>query len=995
MRKYALLGAVLVIAGAQAQINNTGAAGKLARAEAMAAQGNCIGALDVLRTVDFDALTPDEAAAMRFRQALYTYRTGRYADAMAAFGAFCRDYPWSPLYQRAMLGVADCRYAQADYAAALEDYRRCSAEALPDADAARMWYRSGVSALECGHKAQARAAFNAAARYSDTRTQALFCLGRMEFEEGNYSAARECFRDLNTNVPPADMADFYLARIELVEGNWSKALAAAKQMLRRVPHDKDVEAEMNRVAGEASFRLGQKAEAVAYLKKYIGAVSEPAPTALYILGVEDFAAGRYDDAFYRFLPVTERGTGALRQSAYLYAGQCLLERGDASAAILAFDKAAKATDDPEVREAAFYNYAVAKFAGADVPFASASQTFEEFLRLYPSGPYSDRVASYLAAGYMADNDYRRALGRINSVASPSPAILRAKQRVLYTLGLEAVRADRLDEARKYLDEAAALSRHDAAIAAEVTLARAELLAAEGKAAEAAAQYQLYLRMADKNAPNRPQALYGLAYALYNTGNASRAAVYFTEAQQVLAAAEAKADALNRLGDIRFALSDFEGADAYYASAYAANPAAGDYATLNAARMKGYMRDYEGKLRLLEAFGKDFGNSALMPDALLETTQAQISLGRNDAALDTYRALIARYPQTAQGRRGYLQMAMTLLDMEPLADAEKAYRSVISLYPTSDEAVQAASLLKTMYVSQGRADEYLRFMASVGGAPAVSTDDAEALSYESALAAWKKNSDTRQLEAFAVKYPSSKHTPGALGILLAKAEKEGDKARTRALAAQILSDFPDSRAAEQALRVQAEAAYAAGDLPQALERWQTLASKASDATTVTTARTGVMRTARDMADYTTAESAADAILASTEGSDVVSEARFTKALALNSRGQSKEATDIWLELAKNPADLFGAKGAYEAADALNESGDRKRALDIAQKLTRSGSPHRYWVARAFILISDIYSAQGKTFEAREYLEALRDNYPGKETDIFMMIESRLDGENVSE
>ena len=42
-----------------------------------------------------------------------------------------------------------------------------------------------------------------------------------------------------------------------------------------------------------------------------------------------------------------------------------------------------------------------------------------------------------------------------------------------------------------------------------------------------------------------------------------------------------------------------------------------------------------------------------------------------------------------------------------------------------------------------------------------------------------------------------------------------------------------------------------------------------------------------------------------------------------------------------------------------------------------------------MLSDAYKAQNKEFEARQYLEALRDNYPGSEPDIFMMIGSRLD------
>lgn len=64
------------------------------------------------------------------------------------------------------------------------------------------------------------------------------------------------------------------------------------------------------------------------------------------------------------------------------------------------------------------------------------------------------------------------------------------------------------------------------------------------------------------------------------------------------------------------------------------------------------------------------------------------------------------------------------------------------------------------------------------------------------------------------------------------------------------------------------------------------------------------------------------------------------------------------------------------------------MRVASDLVASGTPHAYWLARGFIIISDLYAAQGKKFEAREYLDALRQNYPGTESDIFMMIEERL-------
>ena len=53
-----------------------------------------------------------------------------------------------------------------------------------------------------------------------------------------------------------------------------------------------------------------------------------------------------------------------------------------------------------------------------------------------------------------------------------------------------------------------------------------------------------------------------------------------------------------------------------------------------------------------------------------------------------------------------------------------------------------------------------------------------------------------------------------------------------------------------------------------------------------------------------------------------------------------------------------------------------------------TPHAYWLARSFILLSDLYSTQGKKMEAKQYLLSLQHNYEG-EDDIAEMIERRLD------
>ena len=40
-----------------------------------------------------------------------------------------------------------------------------------------------------------------------------------------------------------------------------------------------------------------------------------------------------------------------------------------------------------------------------------------------------------------------------------------------------------------------------------------------------------------------------------------------------------------------------------------------------------------------------------------------------------------------------------------------------------------------------------------------------------------------------------------------------------------------------------------------------------------------------------------------------------------------------------------------------------------------STHTYWVAKAFILLSDVYVAKNNVYQAKETLKSVVENYPG--------------------
>ena len=862
-----------------------------------------------------------EACNRGLKEAAALFDEGCYAEARQLFISLSNKNIATPIANEARAGAADCLYALGSYSDALDEYSLVDTDVLTPYQSALLSLRAGICAYEAGKYDEAKKFLSGAVGEDALRSDARFYLGVIEFDEGNFDAARAALSLVNTNSAPGNRAPYYLAQIDFAQGQWSKALGQARTILGRTGEANN--AEMLRIAGESLYRLGKKADGLEYLRKYLSINDNPVASAQYLVGLSDYEDGNYSSALELLTPVTEKADGALRQSAYFYIGQIFLRRGDDSAALMAFDKAAGANDDPQVREAAYYNYAVALLHGGSVPFKSSAETLENFLKEYPDGPYSSRVAASLAQGYLAEKNYGQALELINRISEPTPPQLTVKQRALYSLAWQEIIANNTSKAEEYITQASAIKGTSRELTNEINLLEGRILADKGLNSKAIDSYRKYLNNAPASAANRKTAEYGLAYALYSSGKRAEAEKIFkqlsTESQGAVLA-----DVYNRLGDLRYAADDFKTAADYYEKAFDANPANGDAAMFNRARMLGYQRDYTGKLSTLNSFCSRYPNSLLMPEALLETSQAQISLGRNNEAIVTYRKLIKDYPSTAACRKAYLQMAMTLLDAGHRDEAMEAYRDVISFYPTSDEAAQASALLKNMYMEDGRGTEYLAFVRSVENAPAIAPEDVEDIAHASAVA----------------------------------------------------------------LEAEAQELYDKDMLPEALEKWLEVEQTTTDEALLLKARLGQMRVCRDTGDNQAAIAKADQIIASDPDAAVHSEAVFTKACALDYEGNTQEAIDLWLTLTGNASDLYVAKSAYHAAEAMHGLNQHEKALKHAQAFVQSGSKQHYWVARGFILISDIYKAEGKEFEAKEYLEALRDNYPGDETDIITMIESRL-------
>ncbi len=439
-----------------------------------------------------------------------------------------------------------------------------------------------------------------------------------------------------------------------------------------------------------------------------------------------------------------------------------------------------------------------------------------------------------------------------------------------------------------------------------------------------------------------------------------------------------------LADALYARGDLQGANEAYTAALRTD--LGNNRGL-ALYGKGYalcgMNRYKQALPLfLEASSTTTLSAPLRADARLRAADCRLYEGETAAARDEYAAIARtndvgadyaawRYATILglqNDRKGKITQLESLVKKSDsrwtpaiLSDLAAAYmdqkdvnaalpllRRLVSDFPSTEQGIAADQELRTIYAGRGELPEYAEFLRSVSSPFSMNRNEVEQLTFTAAADIFNSSGNIERL----VKY---------------------------------LADFPAGLNSTEAHYMVARGYEEAGDNHRALEHYRIL-DKSNNAEYRNAARIGVMRNAtdpRERLEYSR-------LVAGSGGLEpgVNQEARFIMASALKETGSGKQAAEIWEDLAGNPANLYGARSAVALAEYLSESGNNLRAEKVLDDFIDSSTPHSYWLARGYILLSDIYSSNGKKYLARQYLETLRENYPGKEPEIFDMIAKRL-------
>lgn len=823
-------------------------------------------------------------------------------------------------------------------------------------------------------------------RPSEYQTRGAYYYAYCMYKLGTYDKALPALLELETNKTYSKTIPYYIVQVYYAKGDYEQVTTRAAKLLSEQPNNHN-NAELHRMLGEIAFQNRDYQSAVSHLKTYetlLGKAKAEAQESkskkgnekednapyelvrndVYLLGASYYHLKDYQQAI-NYLRKVEVKRDSLSESVYLCLGHAFMQQGNIEQAKQNYLAAYQSGLNSTVREEALYNYALTTYQSSSA-LGESVNAFTDFLKQYPGSKYEDNILALLSDAFRQSKNYEAALKALESIESPNRKLLEAKQFLRYQLAIDSYLQGQYQKASDWFTAVIDDPVGGLALKTETYYLRAETDYALGRYEDCAKDLKaFYASSKAKDSPNLSKAKYLSGYNHFALKNYPSAKADFEDYLKVIMSTDPTyADALNRLGDCAFNARAFNEAINYYQRAIDYQSTAGDYSYFQKGYAEGLQRNYSAKIKTMQALVSRYPKSDYADDALYEIARTYLIKEDERAALQAYEQLLASYPRSEQTRKSCLERAMLYTNLGETDKAIAAYKQTIERFPATEEAYTALSGLEALYVETNQVDQYVAYSKTLGKYHMTSSFREDSLRYTAHYLA-------------AVNYYKTKDYEKALKEYKALTTITGNPYMVEAL----------TRAAE--------ISYDKASYKEALGYFRQLIPIAPSRDNLNMARLGVLRCQYNLNDTEATIAIATDILEDEPVSESMRlEALYDRAKAYMAKKQYGQAIVDWTPLAEEVRTAQGAEAKYQLANCAYQLGAYDNAEQEIMSFAEMNTQHQYWLAKSLILLADINQEKGDTFQARQYLLTLLNNYRAND-DILTIVHQRLQALDAAE
>jgi TolA-binding protein len=902
-----------------------------------------------------------------------------HPDATMRFEKFIGTYPQNAQVNDACFELGKLQLTNKEYNKALKSFEKVDRFELTEEQQNEYYFKVGYAYFKTDNLKKARENFALLIdKPNKYNIPANYYYAHIAYSEKNYETALKHFEQVSTDETFRDVVNYYIVQIYALQGRYDELLAKSLPLLE-MGSDKKT-AEIARLTADAYFHQKEYKTSLKYFNQYLD--SKPtsvSPVDNYEIAFANYKNGNYPQAI-KYFQLVATGQDSLSQNAYYHLGDCYIKTNQKRFAFNAFNSAFKIKADPALTEEALFNYAKLAVELSYNPYNEAVNALQEYLNKYPESVRRDELYGYLADLYLLTKNYKNALTSIQQIKKRNTRLDAAYQKIAYYRGVELFNETDYDGSILLFAQSRDLTS-DNSIKALSSYWSGEAYYRTARWDKAVDAFNKFL--VTPGATSQPYfstADYNIGYCYFKKKDYSKAAASF---RKYLSGRKTDikmtADANLRLGDCYFMTKDYSTATEYYQKAAASKVTDADYAMYQAGISYGVQGDMENKIATLRKMLTSYSKSNYTDDALYEIGLTYNVLNRDGDALTYFQRVVKEFPNSTYVKKSLLKTGLIYFNQNRNEEALATLKRVAKDYPGTPEAKEALSSIKSIYVEMNQVDEYVDFTKEVPQGD-ISRSEQDSLTYIAAENQYMNGNCDKANTGF-TKY-ISKFPEGSFileaNFYKAECDFRSQKFDQALKSYEFIMSQQRSRFTSNAAARTAQIHHTRNNYEAALESYIRLEETADQPGMIINAVAGQMQCNYALKRYGLAIQSAQKLLPLDKLTEnLATEAHFTIARSAYELGNAELARKEFEETAKLSKNEMAAEAEYMLAQLEFENAK----YDVCEKsifaLSENYASYDYWVAKGFLLLSDVYVKKGNTFQAKQTLQSIIDNYEGKD------------------
>ena len=877
-----------------------------------------------------------------------------------------------PRRQMMSYHLAKFYFNKEDFSSAIDYYERAGLDNLSNVEIADAKFEKAYCYFNLKQFNEAKPLFDEIHQMPESKyyMPANYYYGFISYIDRQYNEALKAFKLVETHEDYKGVVPYYIAEIFYFQGKKEEALKYGESVLSR-GGTLYYEKELKLLLGQLWFEKKNFQKAMPLLQDYVNSSDKVSKEVMYELSYCYYESNQLNKAIEGFKQLSSEKDSMGQNSMYLL-GDCYLRTGQKANARTAFQYCAYNSSNKKQQQVSRFNYAKLSYELGYQDIALSEM--KQYLNAYPNSEYDTEAKEILVNLLASTSNFADALALYESFDRPTASMQKIYPKILYGRAVEMVNDQQLNKADELFTKILQLPA--SAVTPYANFWKGEIAYRNNDYDPAIRYLSLFLQSnaANQGEANASAAKYDLGYSWLKKENYKQALSFFEPiSRSLVTSAPLEQDAFVRTADCYFMNRDFAKADGMYSTVINNALPQSDYALLQRAMIAGVKSAAE-KIKILNSISRLYPQSNLVPDVNMEIANTYMADEKFNDAVPYLKNIINAKDAGGLKPKAYLKLGLSYYNMDKNKEALDNYQVLIQQYPQSTEADEAMDNIKSIYVEEGRPNDYVELMRKNG--KAISVSEADSLTYISADLKYNAGDCAAAIAGYnnyLSRFPDGAYALEA-NYFRSDCYNKAKDWQNALTGYDYVNKKGVSRFFEKATFTAAQISYfELKNYAAAKNYFQSLLQGAVNQDNRLEALRGIVRCYYQLKDYTQANDAAKELLAK---KGITTDDRSIAYLVLGKSQQINNDCAAAITSFKSVAAInksaWGAEARYEIAGCYFTMANYTAAEKAAMATIKETGSYDWWVTKSYILLGDIFMQQKDYFNAKATFESVAKN-----------------------